>query len=365
MLMAPTLDKFGAARQATVASLGSIGDLLPLLAVGKALENSGVDVTVAANPIYRESIESQGLAFRPLGEAHDPTDFRRLEDISDASSFVQHVNFTQLNRLFDELLAMSHDADVIVANYLVIPAHLVAEKLGIPFVACALSPSHLMPRNRALTGFETQSHRTPAHWQVALAELRKRARLARKIFPYSAILDTSQTLLGLFPHFLLRSLATQYSHLQVTGYPRLQGRNGHADHERIREFCDERTVVFSFGSYVDRSNARYFYEESVAACRSLKLKCLYLSRHVEATAAPSGSDADVLLLPFVDHEQVFAHVELVVHHAGLGTLMSACRHLRPMVCVPFILDQPYHAARMAELIGCAVLPATRFNHETM
>jgi hypothetical protein len=36
-----------------------------------------------------------------------------------------------------------------------------------------------------------------------------------------------------------------------------------------------------------------------------------------------------------------------------------------MACVPFTYDQPYHAARMAELNGTPVIPAARFERTAL
>src|ERR1043165_1183437 len=107
-----------------IATLGSLGDLLPLLAVARELVHAGNSVTIAANPIYRTEIEFRGLGFAPLGIAHDPMDVPASESGSDILDFIDHVNFSQLDRLLDDLCAACAGAAAILAPYFVVPAHL-------------------------------------------------------------------------------------------------------------------------------------------------------------------------------------------------------------------------------------------------
>jgi UDP:flavonoid glycosyltransferase YjiC (YdhE family) len=55
---------------------------------------------------------------------------------------------------------------------------------------------------------------------------------------------------------------------------------------------------------------------------------------------------------------------MTVNHGGTGTLMAACKSLKPMVIVPFFLDQPLHAERMHSLIGCPVISAVEYSRHS-
>ena len=59
--------------------------------------------------------------------------------------------------------------------------------------------------------------------------------------------------------------------------------------------------------------------------------------------------ANVTAVDFVDHADVLPHTDLVVTHAGLGTVMAALAHGVPMLCTPLGRDQGFNAARVAEL----------------
>ncbi len=349
-----------------LATLGSLGDLNPVLAMAKTLEEAGHRVRVAANPMHTDATRRQGLEFVPLGQLADPTDLAshdRTSDVhDDAIAFVDHANFGQLDRLFDDLFAAAESADVLLAPHHVVPAHLVAAKRGIPWLAFTLSPAYLVEQTRLSDKRGPPPPPLPTRWHAALAALRHRIGLPRRLFPYTAVFQDSPTILGLFPAFLLEPGIT-VNNLEVMGFPHSAlVQPAHAPDPSLLAFCDERTVIFSFGSFVDRSNPRYMFEQSVAACRALGLKCLYLSQFVAATAPDAD---DVMIRGFIDHAAVFPRVGAIVHHAGLGTLIAACAAAKPMVTVPFLYDQPYHAQRMAALVNAPVLPAARYGRDAL
>ena len=56
--------------------------------------------------------------------------------------------------------------------------------------------------------------------------------------------------------------------------------------------------------------------------------------------------ANVLGRSFVPHRAVLPHAQLVITHAGLGTVMAALAHGVPLVCIPLKNDQYENAARV-------------------
>jgi UDP:flavonoid glycosyltransferase YjiC (YdhE family) len=61
------------------------------------------------------------------------------------------------------------------------------------------------------------------------------------------------------------------------------------------------------------------------------------------------------LLPFVSHDEVLRSSDLLITHAGHGTVMAGATHGVPMLCFPMGRDQPMNADRVAQLgIGAVV-----------
>src|SRR5690349_4600620 len=132
----------------TIATAGSRGDVQPYLALGRGLALAGYTVTVATHDMFRETVESQGLAFRAV--AGDP----RAMLMSDAGqrwlasgrnllAFIR-----ELRRLADphiepmlaDYTAAVDDADVVLCGALAVPAWQASERRGIPAAMALLQP---------------------------------------------------------------------------------------------------------------------------------------------------------------------------------------------------------------------------------
>ncbi len=84
----PPIDK-GATEQAkskliVIATIGSLGDLNPCLALAQELDRRGHRVTIASTPYYRAKVEALKIAFEPIRPDWDPSDpelIRQCEDL--------------------------------------------------------------------------------------------------------------------------------------------------------------------------------------------------------------------------------------------------------------------------------------------
>lgn len=92
------------------------------------------------------------------------------------------------------------------------------------------------------------------------------------------------------------------------------------------------------------------------ACGQLDVEALVTT----GPSLPSGTltaAANVTAVDFVDHDDVSPHADLVVTHAGLGTVMAALTYGVPMVCTPLGRDQGFNAERVAQLgLGMTIEP---------
>lgn len=348
-----------------VVTLGSLGDLYPLLKLCDALRQAGAEVRCAAPAIYGDECRRHNVNFVGIGVTDDYASSvghaHSGRDGSDGIAVAERLAFENFHLLFDQLYAAAGDVDLIVTVLHAIPAHFVAEKRGIPYVVVVMSPAFTQ-RARHWQQADDEEIKVPARWNAMLSQLRRFYGLSRRILPYQAIFNDAAALLGLFPKFLMSDRA-HLEKLQVVGHAQTANPPAAVADAALASFCSERPVVFSFGSYVDACDPDYFLRESVAACRLLGLKCLYVSRHVTSTAEQVSGRGDLLIRPFVPHAAIFPAAAAVVHHGGLGTLMEACRSAQPMVIVPFMHDQPYHAERMRDLVDAAIVPSRQYSRD--
>lgn len=336
-----------------------------MLAVGEQLLAQGADVVIATLASYESACRKSGLEFCSIGGADDYVSGLRLtRDMLEQDSFERFVDgvvFDQLDQMYAQISAAACGADALLAPTHVGAAHLVAEKMDIPYIACAMSLLHIRPPAKLGSAEYLRYSLSAARWNATLRRFRLERSLRRRAMPFSSFVFDAPVILGLFPSLLLPD-DLRLPHLQMVGYA------SHAQTERMiqddamRSFCDERTVAFSFGSVADACDPNHFFEVSVAACERLNLKCMYLTRHVTERMMTCKADF-VSVRSDIAPGAVFPLSALVVHHAGTGAIAAACAHLKPMVTVPFFLDQPLHAVRMQSLIGAPKIRARDYSYD--
>ena len=113
-----------------------------------------------------------------------------------------------------------------------------------------------------------------------------------------------------------------------------------------RRSPDKKLVLVSLST--SDMNQSALLQRLCDACGQLDVEALVTS----GPSLDSGTlttAANVTAVDFVDHADVLPHADLVVTHAGLGTVMAALAHGVPMLCTPLGRDQGFNAARVAEL----------------
>jgi MGT family glycosyltransferase len=67
--------------------------------------------------------------------------------------------------------------------------------------------------------------------------------------------------------------------------------------------------------------------------------------------------ANVAVVQFAAHDELFSAASVVVTHAGLGTVQAALSHGLPLLCLPMGRDQFFNAMRVEALGAGRTLPA--------
>jgi UDP:flavonoid glycosyltransferase YjiC (YdhE family) len=348
-----------------IATTGSLGDLNPMLAVGEHLLASGVEVTVAAFARYERNCVSNGFRFRPITGPIDYLDgascTRSMLENNEFSEYLERLTLEQLEPVFEQFLAAAQGADLVLAPMHVPQGQLVADKIGASYLGCAFVLNHFNSPNSGSGEASTKAAPAETPWKFAVKNLRDNYQIKRPARPVEALLAGSYKLIGLLPKFLTSHL--RFRSIEMMGYAEFRQADRMVQDRQLLDFCDERTVAFSFGSFADICDPDYFFQESVAACRKLNLKCIYLSQQLTKVMLDNDSD-DVLVRGDVAPGAVFPLVGTVVHHGGMGTLVSACKSLKPMVIVPFFLDQPLNAVQMKSQAGVPTIPAKEYGRDS-
>ena len=115
------------------ASIGSLGDLHPCIALALELKRRGHSITIASTPFYRENIETLGFAFARLRPNWDPTDkdlIARCENLKRGPEVLfRDLILPHIRDTYADLKLAAANADLMIAGELNFAAPLVAENL--------------------------------------------------------------------------------------------------------------------------------------------------------------------------------------------------------------------------------------------
>lgn len=131
-------------KRIVIATIGSLGDLHPCLALTLELTRRGHHVTIATTPYYRSKVETIGITFRPIGPDWDPTDpevIRQCDDLKKGPEVLyRKMLLPELRGTYTDLLSLTSHADLLIARELVYATLPVVEKLKLRWISAILSP---------------------------------------------------------------------------------------------------------------------------------------------------------------------------------------------------------------------------------
>ena len=346
-----------------LSSIGSRGDVQPLLALGIELHKLGQEVRLCVAPNFKEWIESYGLECIPIGP-----DLRKLTGGSPKDRPVlppteegrQQLATQTVRTQFQVIAEAARGCDIAVAaGALQIALRSIAEARNIPYVFAAYCPAILPslkyppPKTGGSYSFSLTDKENLEIWEKNDEEFNSR---------FGAVLNEERAKLGLAPVQSVRDhmftdrpwLAADpvlAPALPIEGVEVIQtgawmiSDQGALPAEVENFLADGAPPVFlGFGSM-------QAYEQTgrvmVEAARELGLRSILSQGWAGLTASDTGKDC--LLIGDVDHLRLFPRLAAIVHHGGAGTTTTSARAGIPQVIIPHNYDQYYWAHRVQEL----------------
>ncbi len=369
-----------------LATIGSLGDLHPCLALALALRERGHCPVLATTELYRAKVEGLGLEFSPIRpniEAHDPALMHQVMDMRRGPEvLLRQLILPALRDTYHDLVAAAAGADLMIAGEIVFAAPLVAEKLGLPWISAMLSPfsfysAHDPPvspyapslgflrRAGAPLNFALlQLGRIATwHWWKPVRRLRHELGLSQGRNPLFHDKFSKDLVLALFSPELSRPQPDWPPHTVQPGfvyYDRNDARIGLSPELTAFLAAGEPPIVFTLGSSAVH-DPRGFFEESARAVEALGRRAVFL---VGENPPPAGLPSKGLALPYAPFSELFPCAAAIVHQGGIGTTAQALRAGRPALIMPCAFDQPDNAARVQRIGAGITLQRNRYNAQT-
>ncbi|MGD9647706.1 MAG: glycosyltransferase [Pirellulales bacterium] len=347
---------------AILISIGSLGDTLPFLTVGKTLAARGHRVTMVANAHYRQIIERAGVGFIENLTEQDYNDFLMgqsdwsgLRALKEMGELVKQQVEKIYNIVRDEYVP---GETVVAAQGYAFGARVAQEQLGVPLATVHLQPMwfrsiydppglpNWIPRwvPKGLDRF--------IDWIIDMGvgpvtnEFRESLGLPSVGRLMKGWWNSPQLVLGLFPDWFNPPQPDWPSQTVLTGFPVDYAEPAPPSPE-LAEYlaAGEPPIVFIQSSVM--REAEEFFAASIEAVRRLGRRAVLLTPHPEQL--PPRLPAGVKHFDFVPLEQLLPHSAVFVHHGGIGTIGHSLAAGVPQLVVPMIYDQPDNAQRLERL----------------
>lgn len=343
-----------------LSTIGSRGDVQPLVALALELTTLGEEVRLCVPPDFRDWIDSLGIPVTTIGP-----ELRSMAKVSRSAAptpeqrrrMIEGTVATQ----FETIAAAARDCDVIVgATALQIAAPSVAERMGIPYIFAAYAPTVLPSAQHAppvLTMLgDAPAPAAPDYRALWLQDAR------RWNDNWGGLINSYRASLGLAPVNDVRShVLTDGPWLAAD--PTLAPWPDPADPSVFQTGAwilpDDRPLSPELEAFLDSSDPPIYLgfgsnraPEDLSrvmreSARALGRRLIVYRGWAELSLADQESDC--LAIGEVNQQALFKCVAAVVHHGGAGTTTVAARAGAPQVVIPQHYDQYYWGTRVQHL----------------
>jgi UDP:flavonoid glycosyltransferase YjiC (YdhE family) len=362
-----------------LATLGSLGDLHPFIALGRALCTRGAHVVIACALEYKPKVEAAGLMFCAVRPSFDDMQTRLRMDraaltravLAQSDFLLRDLIVPSVREAYEDMLPLVADADLVLTSSLCFGARLACERCAVPWIGIVLQPMMFLsafdppviPKAEWLARVLRRLG-APATALVlgvlkhAIARLLKPIHALRREIGLPATRQnpifegqfSAQGAIALYSEVLGGVRADYPRRTSIAGFAWFDSDDGtppRLEPELLAFLAaGPAPLVFTLGSLVVHDPGS-FYRESLGAARRLGMRAVLL---VGSAADPAALRApDVCVCEYAPHSLLFPRAAAITHQGGIGTLAQALRAGRPQLVVPFFADQLDNAARAVRL----------------
>ena len=353
-----------------IVAVGSYGDVLPLVGLGRALRSRGHAVTFFANGHFANLVQQAGIGFVPIGTAEEYDAVASHPDLWHPHKGWRIIMKRMMSEALQEAyhLLCSHvrpGQTVLISSTLGFAARLVQETHQIPLATVHFSPgvfhsAYQAPRMPGLplpdwlpVRFKQGVWRFVDHLIIDPILKPKLNRFRRELGlpPVSRIFHTwlhsPDLVLGLFPEWFATPQPDWPHSTVLTGFPLYDEAGDSALPTTIQSFiaAHPQPLVFTPGSA--NKHGTSFFIEAVKACQEMHRPAIFLTRYPEQL--PQPLPPHITHFSYVPLSQLLPYCAALIHHGGIGTCSQALRAGIPQLIQPYAFDQFDNGARIEKL----------------
>ncbi|APP79094.1 glycosyltransferase [Xanthomonas hortorum] len=356
-------------RPVLIATLGTHGDVRPIIALGRGLQERGYPVRVLTSANFESLIRANGLEFFPLSGDHQKL-LQGHPNVAEMRGGWRGIWGTLRAQLMDwardwaeQGRAACADAGLILGvGSASLLAHSLGQAYGLPVVFTQLQPLNasrhvplmVMPTVRLPGLVSVALHHAVrfAAWQLMRPALNGivRPALGLPAYPWSGPDRSAQRVVYGYSEHLCPRPPDWPDRAQVAGFwqlPQPQWQPPAALEAFLQ--AGPPALYVGFGSMIS-IDAAQLTAIVKAAVRLTGQRALLASGWGGLAAGEDASDdaERFFQLEQAPHDWLFPRVSVAVHHGGAGTTGAALAAGIPSVVLPFGYDQPFWAHCLAQ-----------------
>jgi rhamnosyltransferase subunit B len=360
-----------------VASIGSYGDVLPFVTLGRSLLDQGFSVKVMTSGYFRDRVEALGMTCVPIGTADE---YRAYISNPNWTHPIRSLflNRAMLYKVLEPTLDYLRSEYRQSFDYVVSASHFFAARLAydmyqLPFLSFNLSPIMLGSLVEPVTiSPRLRSERIPRCLRKNFGRLFhtitdrmigkpiNALRAKHGLTPIRRVLQWIHSPLGsysFFPDWFYSVPVDGPKNHESLGFPKLLTEPKRIDDELEQVLSDSRRpLLFTPGS--SASHIDDFIKTSARICDRLDRRGILL-----APACPTNQvtySSRLIHRSFVPLASILPRVAFAIQHGGIGTIAATIQAGVPQLLRPIFADQPENAA-CVERLGLGVsLPSSAY-----
>lgn len=353
------------------------GHLYPLLKLlSSLLVDQSYEIYVFSGIEKKELIESQGFIFKALLENINESAFRDIANTSKQTNlklrFKQlEQNINLINKIIPELEREFKEinVDIVIADFIAVPAGVVANELKIPWITSIPTPFAIENKIGTPSYLGGLKPRVDFFGKTRDFFARKLVRICKKTFYFLVLNKLEYKKLKLYNEKDEENIYSPYSILAL-GMKELEFRD---DFPKQLIWAGPCMLATNSEKNISKSDFINFKKKVLLTIGTHLLwgkdKIIELAEYL-ASFYPDivfivslGNDRgkeqgvkvkeNVFIYDYLDYDYVLSEIDYVIHHGGAGILYSCIKFAKPALIIPHDYDQFDYAVR-AEISDIAI-----------